>query len=169
MAYSFSQPTVTPKYHIEVPTNDYYATPCIFKIWFGSKYYIGKAKSLLPYAQNMAELIERALRTMKYDETNIYYHVITYIKRARIIKAKVEMIHNDFEKNEFIMLKTEQELLNKCKNDVNCLNNNFDSYTPKWMPQEQINFFIKWKEDEANKRNRNKNRTTNPRKKHKGG
>lgn len=168
MAYSSEKPVVTPKYHIEVPTHEYYATPCIAKVWFGRKHYIIKCKSLLPSMENMAELIERTLRTGKYDESHLFYHVITYIKKARIIQGKVEMIENDFEKREWEMLKTEQLLLDKHKNDETCLNNNFDAYIPKWIPADQIERFNKWR-NETRKGNRTKNRASNSRKKHKGG
>lgn len=168
MAYSSEKPVVTTKYHIEVPTHEYYATPCIAKVWFGKKYYIVKCKSLFPSMQNMAEVIERALRTAKYDDTNMFYHVISYIKKARIIQGRVEMIENDFEKRECEMLKMEQALLIKHKDDVNCLNNNMEAYIPKWIPADQIELFNQWK-NETNKSNRNKNRAANTRKKHKRG
>lgn len=42
------------------------------------------------------------------------------------------------------MLKTEYELLQKEKNNKNCLNGSFDSYIPQWIPIIQKEDFLDW-------------------------
>jgi len=165
MAYSSTTPYLTPKYHIEVPTHQVYireASP--YKVWFGSKFYIGKGKSIVQSVESMATYIERALRTGKNDDTSLYYHIVAYVKRARIIKGRVELISDEsFIGREAELLILEQTLLDKHKDDPNLLNNSFDAYIPKWIPAEQAELFIQWKNerDAANKAKRNKNRPAN--------
>lgn len=164
MAYSSTKPTITEKYHIEVPTHEYYVYGVVYKVHFGSRYFIGKGKSLMQSVQNMATTIERALRTGVIDETNMFYHVVSYIKKARVMRGSVSVLHVDsFEKNEAEMLKLEQEWLDKSKNDPKCLNNNFDAYIAQWIPAQQVYKFNQWK-DERNKKNSNKSRAANKRK-----
>lgn len=160
--------SVTAKYHIEVPLHQVYSTRCIYKVSFGKtkrKYYIGKAKSFLQSCEMMAILIERGLRTQVVHEADMYYHVIRYLTKSRITTAYAEMIHDGDGQPESELLKVEQELLNKCKDDVDCLNNSFDAYIPKWIPADQVKIFNKWKDD-TNKSNDTKNTGSKPRKKH---
>lgn len=166
--YKEKEPYVTPKYPIEVPTHLYYSTPCVFKLTLGTKFYIGKCQSLPQFMEGIATVIERALRTGKNDETGWYYHVISYIKKNRVMRAKVERLHEEVKAATWELLKMEQEQLDKNRNNVNCLNNNFDVYIPKWIEPAQAELFKKWKHD-TNKGNGNKNRTGNACKKHKGG
>jgi hypothetical protein len=116
----------------------------------------------------MAVLIERGLRTGITHEADMYYHVIRYISKNRVTRGYAEMIFDGDNVPESELLKHEQELLTRHRNDPDCLNNSFDAYIPKWIPVEQINIFNKWKDD-TNKANRNKHKPTNARKKHKGG
>lgn len=168
--YKHDKPFITPKYPIEVPTNLYYSSPCVYKLNVGSmgKFYIGKCQSL---PQSMAQIgvaIERAIRLRNNDATGWFYHLIAYIIKNRVMKAHVERLHEDCKEFTWELLKLEQSQLDKYKNDPNCLNNNFDVYIPKWISADQVDLFKKWK-DETDKRNSSKNRTANPRKKHKGG
>jgi hypothetical protein len=167
--YKHNEPFITSKYSIEVPTNLYYSEPCIFKMTLGSKFYIGKCQSLPQFMQGIATTIERALRTGNNDETGWYCHVIAYIKKNRVMRAKVERLNkNDVGDNTWELLKMEQEQLTSNRDNPDCLNNNFEVYIPKWIKPEQLELFKKWKH-ESDKRNRIKNRASNARKKHKGG
>lgn len=164
--YSSSTPFVTPRYKIEVPSHEIYATPCVFMAYFGKCFYIGKAKSITQTATQIAEIIERALRTGNNDETGWYYHVISYIKRARVLQGTIKILYGaDREADNLELLKYEHNLLVKYRNDEDCLNNNFDVYFPKWIPEEDVSKFNKWK-NENRKRNRSKSVAANSRKKH---
>jgi hypothetical protein len=160
-------PSVTAKYHIEVPLNKCYSTKCIYKVTFGKKFYIGKAKTLLQSCEMMATLIERALRTGTVNSADMYYHVVQHIKRTRTLKAYAEMIHDGDNQPESELLKVEQQLLTKHKDNPDCLNNSFDAYIPKWIPAIEIKKFNKWKYA-TNKSKRAGNSSINSRKKYKG-
>lgn len=132
------------------------------------KFYIGKCQSLPQSMTQVAATVERAIRTRVNDPTGWFYHMIAYIIKNRVMKASVERLHDEVKEQYWELLKIEQEALNKFRDDVNCLNNNFDVYIPKWIEKEQVELFKKWKDD-TSKANSNKNRASNTRKKHKGG
>lgn len=146
-------PTVTKKYHIEVPTHTYDSDPSIFKVWFGKHYLIWKGKSLLQSCQFLAENIERYIRLQKNIDTDYLYHVCNHVKRTRCMQATVEVLGQDFIRrgteeaiDGFKMLKMEQDLLNKAKNDTLCLNNNLIAYVSGWITkkdQEKFSEYLK--------------------------
>jgi len=168
--YKHNEPFVTPKYPITVPTDLYYSTPCVYRLNLGKagKFYIGKAQSLPQTMAQIAVQVERAIRTHNNDETGWFYHIIAYIIKNRVMSATVERMHDEMKEASWELLKMEQELLDKNKNNPNCLNNNFDVYIPKWVTPDQLSLFNEWK-NETRKANSNKHRATNPRPKHKGG
>ena len=135
------KPTVTKKFHIEVPTHTYLSVPTLFKVYFGKKYLIWKGKSLLQSCETLAESIERYIRLQRNIDTDYLYHVCNHIKRTRCIAATVTVIENEFVRtikgsesiNGYAMLVAEQKLLNKAKNDPDCLNNNAEAYVPNWI------------------------------------
>ena len=166
--YSSSKPFVTPRYKIEVPSHLYYSTPCVFIASFGKCFYIGKAKSLTQTATQMAEVIERALRTGQNDETGWYYHVISYIKKARVLQGTMKVFCSMDDCEDYgDLLIHEQKLLTRHKNDEKCLNNNFTVHLPKWIGVPEITKFNHWK-NENSKRNRPKPVAANPRKEYAG-
>lgn len=143
MNTSKTKPSITPKYHIEVPTHTYMSPPCVYKVWFGKSYFIWKGKSLLLSATWLAEGIERALRLENIDDTNYLWYVYKYIKKTRCLKAFVEVMDSDLIKegsttaiDVYRMLKTEQNLLKEASGDILCLNNNEQAYIAKWMEQD---------------------------------
>lgn len=150
-------PTVTEKFPIEVPTNEFLSTPAVFKVYFGTHYLIWKGKSLLQSCKYLAESIERYRRLKKDDETDYLYHVCNHIKRTRCISASVEVVANDFIKegsssiNGLKMLKLEQALLDKAKDGL-CLNNNAEAYLPKWISKPHIEKFTKLLADRGKRR-----------------
>lgn len=141
MKTSASKPTITDKWHIEVPTHQYESLPTVFKVYFGKKYMIWKGKSLLQSCQYLAESIERYTRLKKDIDTDYLYHVCNHIKKTRCIMATVEVIDNAFVRNikgaesvnGYALLVAEQKLLDKAKNDELCLNNNAEAYVPAWI------------------------------------
>lgn len=164
--YSTKEPFITSKYAIEVPTHLYYSTPCVYKITVGSKFYIGKCQSLPQTMQQIATQVERSIRTRSNDPSGWFYHLIAYAIKNRVMKAKVERMHDEVKDKDCELLILEQQLLDKNKNNPDCLNNNFDVYIPKWVKQPDLDIFNKWKQDESNKKNNSKNRASNTRKKH---
>lgn len=157
MKTAINEPTITSKFHIEVPTHKYQSVPSVFKVYFGKHYLIWKGKSLLQSCEFLAEGIERYIRLKKNIETDYLYHVCNHIKRTRCIKATVEVIANDFQKedsasiNGFKMLKLEQELLDKAKDGL-CLNNNAEAYIPAWVNKPHVERFLKFLKDRKAKK-----------------
>ncbi len=76
--------------------------------------------------------------------------------------ATVEVIDNNYEReikgaksiNGYAMLIDEQRLLDKAKNDADCLNNNAEAYVPNWITvahKEKFEKFIADRKSKANK------------------
>lgn len=148
MKTSTSKPTITKKYHIEVPTQTYESVATVFKIYFGKHYLIWKGKSMLQACQYIAENIERYIRLQKDIETDQLYHVCNHIVKTRCIKGHVKVLENEFTKGDagtidaYKILMAEQGYLNKAKNDPLCLNNNWQAYIPNWMPKKDVDKFL---------------------------
>lgn len=156
MKLSSTDPTITNKWPIEVPTHKYKSDPAVYKVYFGKYYLIWKGKSLFQSCEFLAEGIERYRRRNTNDETDYLYHVCNHIRRSRTQKATVEVIANDFKKpdsdaiNGFKMLKLEQELLDKA-NDGYCLNNNAIAYVPGWVNKAHAEHFETYLKDRKKK------------------
>jgi hypothetical protein len=151
-----NEPTITKKYHIEVPTHQYMSVPTVYKVWFGKHYLIWKGKSLLQSCEFLAEGIERYIRLKKNEDTDYLYYVCRHIVKTRCLKATIEVIANDFQKedseaiNGLKMLKLEQELLDKATDEY-CLNNNSEAYIPGWVNKAHVEKFEKWLKDRRKK------------------
>ena len=152
MKLSSSEPTYTTKWHIEVPTNTYESIPTLYKVWFGQKFLIWKGKYLLQSCESLAESIERYIRLQKNDQEDQMHHVCAHIKKARCIKATVEVISNEYQRtingsesiNGYALLADEQKLLDKHRNDAMCLNNNIQAYIPKWITKAHETKFLEF-------------------------
>lgn len=119
----------------------YGSVTCVFKLWFGGKYFIFKGLKLHSTAESLSIQIHREL--VKPKEDSIMFKVIAYIRRARVVTMTVEVIHETDAIAELLMVEYEQ--LQKAKKDLNCLNTRFvnNEYYPKWIPQAAINDFTK--------------------------
>ena len=119
----------------------YGSVTCVFKLWFGSKYFIFKGMKLHASAENLSIQIHRELNKPKED--SILFKVVAYVKRARVTTMTVELIHDTDDPVE--LLKVEYEQLQDAKDDPNCLNTRFvnNDYYPRWIPQTAINEFNK--------------------------
>lgn len=151
MNTSKTNPTITRKFPIEVPTHTYGSPPSVFKIMFGTKYLIWKGKSLLQACEFIAENLERYIRLGKDIPTDQIHHVAAHVKKTRCVKAKCIVLGSDFQEEEFgpidgyRMLKYEQDLLDGATGDPLCLNNNEQAYVPGWMTkQDQEKFLIEY-------------------------
>lgn len=146
MAYKKTEPTITSKFPIEVPTHEYYTNLSVYKIWFGSRFFIWKGKSFAQSAESISVMIDRARRLHHNDQDNFLYHVVGYINKNRVTKATIEIVSiADFDDTDWIkFLQTEQNLLTAYRNDPNCLNNNFVAYVPKWMGESVAKDFKSW-------------------------
>jgi hypothetical protein len=146
MAYKTGQPTVTSKYPIEVPTHEYYSNFAVYKIWFGTRFFIWKGKSFSQSVETISVMIDRARRLHYDDKTNFLHLVVKHIIRNRVTKGVVEIMSiADFDDTDWLkFLKDEQNLLTAHMNNELCLNNNFVAHVPKWMGQDITNEFNEW-------------------------
>lgn len=137
-------PTFTSKFRIEVPTDKFYSTPCVFKVHFGKKFLIWKGKSMLQSAEAISIQIDRHLRKGEIDETDYLYHVVTYIKRARVMQGRVERVGDEYHDDNLKLLQLEQKCLDEEMDNELCLNNNVQAYIPKWVGLTVESDFLKW-------------------------
>lgn len=114
---------------------------CVFKLIFGTKYYIFKGLRIEKTVENISRQIWKELNNPKED--SILFKVIAYIQKSRVTIMKVELIKESDSIVDLLM--TEYEALQAAKNDVNCLNTKFfnNEYFPNWIPQVAINDFNK--------------------------
>lgn len=114
---------------------------CVFKLIFGTKYYIFKGLRIEKTVENISRQIWKELNNPKED--SILFKVIAYIQKSRVTIMKVEVIKESDSIVDLLM--TEYEALQAAKNDVNCLNTKFfnNEYFPNWIPQVAVNDFNK--------------------------
>lgn len=156
-----TEPTDTKQFgfSIIVPTDKHGAVPTVYKVLFGKtnpKYLIWKGKSLLQSCEILAKSISAGVSKMNrgipIPESDYLYHVLKYIKSSRCTSASVHVEASDFV-DEFgvidglKVLKVEQHLLDEADGDVQCLNNNEQSYVPinnVWISQSTKTQFLRW-------------------------
>lgn len=120
---------------------EYETGTCVFKLWFGSRYFIFKGLNFKTTVENLSKQIHRE-RTRPKDDS-ILTSVIAYINKARVTSMVVEKV---CEADAIaVLLMEEYEALQEAKNDPNCLNTRFTNtdYYPHWVPQVAINEFTK--------------------------
>jgi hypothetical protein len=111
--------------------------PCVYKVWFGKKYFIWKGKSLSQSLDIIGKAIQLRIIRRNLDTTDFMYHVVKHIKRNQIKQGHVstENVYTDFDTasgnfSGFNMLRDEQMLLDASAQDIMCLNNNEQAYVP---------------------------------------
>lgn len=112
---------------------------CVFKLIFGSKYYIFKGLKVAKTVEGLSNQIWKEKTNQKED--SILYKVVAYVNKARITFMTVEVIKETDDTIELLM--AEYDALRAAKNDVNCLNTRFynNEYFPNWVPQSAVNEF----------------------------
>jgi hypothetical protein len=160
-----SEPTDTKQlgYSLIVPTHKEPSVESVYKVYFGSKYFIWKGKSLLQSCEILAKSISAGLskinRGFKVEESDYLYHVLKHIKSTRCTHGNVVVEANEF-RDEFeavdglAVLKYEQRLLDEAEGDTLCLNNNVQAYIPVnniWITQPMKNKFLKWYKERRKK------------------
>lgn len=125
-------------YHIDEDIK--YRNPtCVFKLVFGSKYFIFKGLKIAKTVEGLAAQIHKEIGNQK--ESSILYKVVAYVIKSRVTVMKVEVI---FETDAIIdLLFKEYEALREASKDPNCLNTRFinNEYFPAWVPQSAVNEF----------------------------
>lgn len=132
---------VTAPFPFQMEEEDSRKGTCVFKLMFGSKYFIYKGLKVKKTVENLSVQIHKELNNPK--ENSILFKVIAYIQKSRVTMMKVEVIK---ESDAIVdLLLAEYEVLQSAKDDVNCLNTRFfnNEYFPNWIPQTAVNEFQK--------------------------
>lgn len=158
MKLSLTEPKITSKFPISVPTHKYYSNFAVYKIWFGERFFIWKGKSFLQSAESISVMIDRARRLHSNDSSNFLYNVVAYINKNRVTKGLVDIVAiADFDDTDWLKyLQIEQNLLTAHKNDTKCLNNNFVAYVPQWMGSDIKKQFDEWMQSKKKTTSRKK-------------
>lgn len=121
----------------------YPSETCVFKIWFGQRYFIWKCKALHQAVNNISVEIDRRLR-LGIKDGDIYEKIVKYIRKARVSQFEVEMLLKSDDPVE--ILQYEHKVLKAAQKDEMCLNTLFVPGSPKWVPETAINEYNKWKQ-----------------------
>lgn len=137
-------------FRYQAPSNEPSA-PCVFKLWFGKKFLIWKAKALMQSLDQVAAEVDRGIR-LGPREGNAFAKAAEYARKGRITIFTVEiMLSSD---KPVALLRSEYLLLKKHFNSDDCLNVMPEPHIPKWIPQEDVLSFNKWKQ-QLNKKKKN--------------
>jgi hypothetical protein len=125
----------------------------LFRVYFGKSYLIWKGKSLIQSINLLGSGI-RTATTKEISDDHYLYHVVSHIKKTRTISGRVEILANDYEKDNnsidgFRLLKDEQIELDNSNLDHLCLNNNVQSYVPvnvAYISEKDKTKFLNWYE-----------------------
>src|SRR5437763_15857 len=113
----------------------YPSVTCVYKLYFGTHYFITKCLRLHQSLQNFSVQIDRDLRNGVKDGS-ILTNVIKHIHRSRVIAMTCEVVLAP--DDAFELLLKERELLKAGKDDEKCLNYYFDVTLPKWIPDSVV-------------------------------
>lgn len=118
---------------------NYPSYPCIYKVYFGTKFIIMKAKALKQSVTAMMENIDRRIR-LGYKDDDPQINVYKHIKKARVVTAVVEVLFHS--ENHGELMAFEADVLNKYNGNPLCLNTTFIPYQPAWISQKQVDEFV---------------------------
>lgn len=118
------------RYSFDAP---YKSTTCVFKLWFGTRYFIWKTKSLHAGINKIAIELDRKLR-LGFEPDNFYAPILRYIRSARIGLFRVEVLKETEDPAELLIF--EFKALQAAKDDKKCLNKIFEPQVPQWVPVE---------------------------------
>ncbi len=131
----------------------YVGSTALFKVYFGKKYLIWKGKSLIQSIDLLGSGIRSGI-VKGVPEDHYLYHVITHIKKTRVLTGRVEILGDDYQKDVssidgFRLLKDEQFALDMADGDDLCLNNNEQAYIPvntAYISEKEKQRFLNWYE-----------------------
>lgn len=128
-----------------------YCESCVVKIKYGNKYVIAKCKTQSATLKTIENGLNAFIRGGKNNSNGIYFHLFNYVKEHPGNKFKVEtLLDSD---NGYLLLKKEQEELNKGKDNPNFLNNQHEALIPEyndetdmfgWLTKNNVLNFKKW-------------------------
>jgi hypothetical protein len=110
----------------------YTTDPAVYKLHFGSKYFIWKGlKFKASVEQNLSDIQKLIHRPPAAN--HLFSAISSYLNRTTVKRCTVELVLQTDDVKQ--LLAKEQELLDQGRNDQNCLNVEFIPHIPKWMNQ----------------------------------
>lgn len=93
----------------------------VYRIWFGKKYYIGRARDIFLRVKQHQYLLNKAMAEVIEIDNHYYKHVLAHLgANIKIKKGVVEiLIVSNKDKD---LVKGEQKWFNETMSDPNCLN-----------------------------------------------
>lgn len=103
---------------------------CVFRMNFGTKYFIWKSPGLKASLETMCRDLDRKVNSGCKPE-DLFCKLVTHCKRYRAYDFTVQVLFESQDHNE--LLEAEGMLLEAAKGDQHCLNSVFEPYKPKWI------------------------------------
>lgn len=127
--------------------------PCVYKLSFNGKYVIVKAKDNVSSIAVIQKSLNQFLKgsEAQRNKDGLYYHFFNHVAKTKKGEFLVELIEES--DNPYILLKKEQQELDKSLKDKSCLNNATEAYIPQfndltgmygWIPKVAVLNFKKW-------------------------
>ena len=108
-----------------IPLNELHLDKiCIYRIWFGNKYYIGATMDSSKRIMYHIKAIEAGFKGQRIGMNSIT-RMVNHLKENPIIETAFFELLEECE-NEIDLVDGEHEWLYPCKGDPNCLNVNFN-------------------------------------------
>lgn len=117
---------------------------CVVKIKYGNKYVIAKCKLQSATLKNIEDSLNAFIRGGKNNPSSIYFHLLNYVKEHPENKFKVEALIES--ENGYLLLKREQQEIDKGKGNPNFLNNQIEAYVPAWNDEIKMFGWLKMNE-----------------------
>lgn len=123
----------------------------VIKVTYGNKFVIGKCKNQSGYLLTMEGDLNAFLRGGKNNPEGIYFHFYNYIKKHPGLSLEVEQVLQS--DNGYLLLKAEQELLDKGLTNRKFMNNQVNARVPDynedtqmygWINKSSVLNFQKW-------------------------
>ncbi len=123
------------KFRAEYPNSS-----AVYKIWVDNKFMIWKGKNLHHSAAHLSKDIDQRLRNGTRDK-DYMQRLIEEIISTRVLWVEIEMIFES--EDPALLLKSEHDLLQQERDNPLCLNTIWEVYTPKWIPEQDVERFQK--------------------------
>lgn len=118
----FPHPQLIPKKPIENMS-----VSCVYRIWLGKKYYIGKTKDLENRIRCHEYDLRRHIKNTAFGKVNMFYqHMVDHVIKHKINTCYFEIL--GICRDEDARVRLEQMWFDTCCDDINCLNYGFQSY-----------------------------------------
>lgn len=104
--------------------------PCVYRMNFGKRFFIWKAKSLPQSLKTISKDLERKIKNPPSSE-DLFYEMAAYMRRFRVFQISVEVLLSTDDTAE--LLDFERKCLLESQGDPGCCNLVFVPHVPSWI------------------------------------